>query len=136
MTIVPISDTNGDSTACLTPAESENAIESFVKFIQFETVSATAPDTGAYKEAASFLIEQLTSIPCLDEIHYLEEAPDHSPVIVARWKGIEDDLPVILLNSHYDVVPAPREDWTVEPFSGFRKDGKIYGRGTQDMKCV
>jgi len=76
----------------------------------------------------------------------LEEAPDHSPVVIARWKGMEDDdvnvnpdsdsLPIILLNSHYDVVPAMKEDWTVEPFAGLRQDGKIYGRGAQDMKCV
>ena len=46
-------------------------------------------------------------------------------------------MPVIVLNSHYDVVPATEKDgWTVPPFQGIRKDGKIYGRGSQDMKCV
>lgn len=123
------------STA-LSPAEAENALNSFSKFLQFETVSATAPYTGAYKEAATYLLEQLHSIPCLDKIHCLLEAPDHSPVIVARWKGTNEDLPVILLNSHYDVVPAETSDWMVEPFAGLRKDGRVYGRGAQDMKCV
>jgi len=123
-------------TVQLTPAEAEYAIESFSRFIQFETVSATSPDTGAYIEAAAYLLEELSSIPCLDNIHLLEEAPDHSPVVIARWKGSEEDLPIILLNSHYDVVPATKDDWTVEPFAGMRKDGKVYGRGAQDMKCV
>lgn len=44
--------------------------------------------------------------------------------------------PVLILNSHYDVVPAALEDWTVDPFEAIRKDGKVYGRGAQDMKCV
>lgn len=122
--------------ALLTNSEEEHALNSFSNFLQYETVSATGPSTGAYKEAANYLISELSSIPCLDKIHLLHEAPDHSPVVVARWKGSDDDLPVVLLNSHYDVVPASKEDWTVEPFEGLRKDGRIYGRGAQDMKCV
>ncbi len=119
----------------LSSKEAEDAIESFVKIIQYQTVSATAPETGAYTECAKFLIEQLESIPCLDEIHVLENSPDHSPVVMARWKGVDESLPVILLNSHYDVVPAVEEDWDV-PCWGSRKDGRVYGRGAQDMKCV
>ena len=120
----------------LTSSEAEKAIQSFVKIIEYQTVSATAPETGAYKECAQFLIQELNSIPCLDKIHILEEAPDHSPVVIARWKGVDESLPVVLLNSHIDVVPAIEEDWDVPCFEGLRKDGKIYGRGAQDMKCV
>ena len=120
----------------LTTDEAEKAIESFSRFLQFETVSSIAPETGAYKSASEYLLQQLKSIPCLDKIHTLEEAPDHSPVVVARWKGTDEDLPIILLNSHYDVVPAEKGDWTVEPFGGVRKNGRLYGRGAQDMKCV
>ena len=57
-------------------------------------------------------------------------------MVVAVWEGADTNLPILLLNSHYDVVPAAADDWTVPPFAGIRKDGKIYGRGTQDMKCV
>lgn len=72
----------------------------------------------------------------MTDIHILPESPLHSPVVVAHWKGLDESLPVILLNSHYDVVPAAQEDWTVNPFEGLRKNGNIFGRGTQDMKCV
>lgn len=34
------------------------------------------------------------------------------------------------------MVPAALEDWTVDPFKAIRKDGKVYGRGAQDMKSV
>ena len=108
----------------------------FQEFLRFETVSATAPSTGAYKECAAFLKQELEAIPVLSDVHYLEEAPDHSPVVVARWKGKDTTLPIILLNSHYDVVPADVSKWTVPAFDGVRKGSKIYGRGTQDMKCV
>jgi acetylornithine deacetylase/succinyl-diaminopimelate desuccinylase-like protein len=36
---------------------------------------------------------------------------------------------------HLDVVPARREDWSVEPFAALERDGVIWGRGAVDMKC-
>ncbi|MBN9000053.1 MAG: acetylornithine deacetylase, partial [Rhizobiales bacterium] len=40
----------------------------------------------------------------------------------------------VLLSAHLDVVPAEGQDWTVDPFSLTRRDGRLYGRGTTDMK--
>lgn len=125
-----------DTLVTLSLEEQEVAISKLQKFLQFETVSSTASVTGAYVECAAFLMAELQSLGFLSDIHLLPEAPDHSPVVVACWKGYDETLPVILLNSHYDVVPALVEDWTVPPFAGLRRDGKIYGRGSQDMKCV
>eukprot|EP00539_Tryblionella_compressa_P005690 CAMPEP_0178766402 /NCGR_PEP_ID=MMETSP0744-20121128/19044_1 /TAXON_ID=913974 /ORGANISM="Nitzschia punctata, Strain CCMP561" /LENGTH=469 /DNA_ID=CAMNT_0020422119 /DNA_START=31 /DNA_END=1440 /DNA_ORIENTATION=+ len=123
----------------LSVSDGEEAIQRFQEFLKFETVSATAPSTGAYKQCAEFLRKQLmhsTLKQVLQDVHFLKEAPDHSPVVVAKWLGKDPTLPVLLLNSHYDVVPADLRGWTVPPFEAIRKDGKIYGRGTQDMKCV
>ncbi|MDO4478514.1 MAG: M20/M25/M40 family metallo-hydrolase [Lachnospiraceae bacterium] len=39
-----------------------------------------------------------------------------------------------VLMAHYDVVPAVREDWSDEPFSGRIGDGMVFGRGTLDTK--
>ncbi|QXJ28736.1 Acetylornithine deacetylase [Saccharolobus shibatae B12] len=39
----------------------------------------------------------------------------------------------IAFNGHYDVVPAG-EGWSVNPYEGIEKDGKVYGRGASDMK--
>lgn len=41
--------------------------------------------------------------------------------------------PCIHFNSHIDVVTAG-EGWTVDPFGGEIRDGRVYGRGTCDMK--
>jgi len=120
----------------LSHEDAEAAISRFQEFIRFPTVSALSPETGAYRECAAFLKSQLDGLGVMDQVFYLDEAPDHSPVVVAVWKGSQPELDVILLNSHYDVVPADVSAWTVPPFDGLRKDSKIYGRGTQDMKCV
>ena len=41
---------------------------------------------------------------------------------------------VVHLNGHIDVVPAG-DGWTVDPFGGLVRDGKIFGRGVCDMKA-
>jgi aminoacylase len=120
----------------LDAVESEAAIGRFVEFLKFPTVSALAVESGAYIECAQWLKEQLEASHCFDQVFLLPEAPDHSPVVIAKIIGIDESLPILLLNSHYDVVPANPNDWTLPPFQGLRKEGKIYGRGTQDMKCV
>ena len=38
------------------------------------------------------------------------------------------------LNGHFDVVPAGG-GWTLDPFGGVVRDGRIYGRGSCDMKA-
>jgi acetylornithine deacetylase len=41
----------------------------------------------------------------------------------------------LALNGHIDVVPIGNSgDWTVDPFGGEIRDGRIYGRGAIDMK--
>lgn len=40
----------------------------------------------------------------------------------------------ILLSGHTDVVPAAGDDWTNDPFEMVERDGRLYGRGTCDMK--
>ncbi|PJF16762.1 hypothetical protein PSACC_03432 [Paramicrosporidium saccamoebae] len=50
--------------------------------------------------------------------------------------GSNPTLPSLLLNSHTDVVPVTLEKWTHDPFSADLVDGKIYARGSQDMKSV
>lgn len=40
----------------------------------------------------------------------------------------------IVLSGHTDVVPVDGQAWTVDPFRLVEKDGRLYGRGTADMK--
>ena len=43
-------------------------------------------------------------------------------------------LPGIVLSGHTDVVPVDGQRWTVAPFELTEKHGRLYGRGTADMK--
>ncbi|WP_342018522.1 M20/M25/M40 family metallo-hydrolase [Methyloceanibacter superfactus] len=38
------------------------------------------------------------------------------------------------LSGHSDCVPVAGQNWTSDPFSLTKRDGKLYGRGTCDMK--
>ena len=40
----------------------------------------------------------------------------------------------IVLSGHTDVVPVDGQDWASDPFKIDERDGKLYGRGTCDMK--
>ncbi len=40
----------------------------------------------------------------------------------------------VILSGHTDVVPVVGQDWDTDPFTVVEKDGRLYGRGTCDMK--
>ncbi|UWR96906.1 acetylornithine deacetylase [Phaeobacter inhibens] len=40
----------------------------------------------------------------------------------------------IVLSGHSDVVPVTDQDWASDPFTMEERDGRLYGRGTCDMK--
>jgi acetylornithine deacetylase/succinyl-diaminopimelate desuccinylase-like protein len=54
--------------------------------------------------------------------------------VVARLRGDGTGGDPLLLLSHLDVVPAPAERWTHDPFAADVADGYVYGRGAVDMK--
>lgn len=58
----------------------------------------------------------------------------HDYSLIIKIKGTDEMLMPGCLLAHQDVVPAPKEGWDVDPFSGEVKDGFVYGRGSQDMK--
>lgn len=58
--------------------------------------------------------------------------PDR-PNVIGQLAGSEKHS--LLLCGHVDVVPVgERGTWTVDPFGGEIKDGRLYGRGAVDMK--
>ncbi|MBS0242517.1 MAG: M20/M25/M40 family metallo-hydrolase [Proteobacteria bacterium] len=58
------------------------------------------------------------------------------PNIVASFDGGAPGKHLVL-NGHIDVFPVADDGlgWTVDPWGGELRDGKIYGRGVADMKC-
>lgn len=57
-----------------------------------------------------------------------------NPVVYGE-KIIDPKLPTVLVYGHYDVMPVdPVELWKTEPFEPQIRDGRIYGRGSNDDK--
>ncbi|MBE25142.1 MAG: acetylornithine deacetylase [Rhodospirillaceae bacterium] len=65
-------------------------------------------------------------------ISYYEFA-DTRTSLVARIGGTSDTKP-LCFTGHIDIVPLGGAPWSVDPFAGEIADGKLYGRGTTDMK--
>ena len=64
-------------------------------------------------------------------------AIEHLPFGAVKnlWAAHGSDGPVLVFLGHTDVVPSgPVEQWTSDPFVPTERDGKMYGRGTADMK--
>ena len=89
------------------------------------------PKTMPERPAADYVVEYLKRYGYDPVI--IESKPGRANVIL-RVPGSDPELPALVVHGHLDVVPAIREDWTVDPFAGEVKDGYVWGRGAVDMK--
>lgn len=95
------------------------------------------PPGDAYEACARFIGERLKPRGFAVEYVRAHGAPGDSDAkprvnVVARWQGAAGGE-CVHFNSHIDVVEAG-SGWTSDPFGAEIRDGKIYGRGTCDMK--
>ena len=102
--------------------------------IRFPTVN---PPGDAYTPCAEFIGERMRRSGFETTLIRGEGAPGDSDRyprtnVIARREGGKPG-PTVHFNSHIDVVEAG-EGWTVDPFGGVVKDGRVYGRGACDMK--
>jgi acetylornithine deacetylase/succinyl-diaminopimelate desuccinylase-like protein len=107
------------------------AFDIYKELVELNTVTATG-DTAAAAEA---MAARLRAGGFSDaDIHAFSPAP-HKGNLVARLRGTGARKPILLL-AHLDVVPANREDWSVDPFKLTEKDGYFYARGSGDDKYM
>ncbi|KAL6217897.1 hypothetical protein ACLB2K_011114 [Fragaria x ananassa] len=110
--------------------QQDSVISRFQKYLQINT----AHPKPLYQEAADFILTEANSLSLQSQT--LEFVPG-KPLVLLKWPGSDPSLPSILLNSHTDVVPAEHDKWAHHPFAAHvDPNGKIYARGSQDMKCV
>jgi acetylornithine deacetylase len=110
--------------------------------------SENRPPRGNEREAQSFVREQCkklgweTDLFRPDDIPGIETHPswlagrdyEGRENVVAAWKGSGGGRS-ILFSGHMDVAPFEPDSWQVcRPFDPVMKDGRLYGRGTADMK--
>jgi acetylornithine deacetylase/succinyl-diaminopimelate desuccinylase-like protein len=97
--------------------------------VEIDTTTAT----GDTARAAEAMAARLKAAGFPDgDVHVFSPAPRKGN-LVARLHGSGARKPILLV-AHLDVVPALREDWSVDPFKFTEKDGYYYGRGTTDDK--
>jgi len=101
-------------------------------------VPTVNPPGEGYAECARLLGARLATAGFEVEYHAAEGRPEHTAQhprvnVVGLRRGTAPH-PAIHLNGHLDVVPAG-SGWTVDPFGGVVRDGRIYGRGACDMKA-
>jgi succinyl-diaminopimelate desuccinylase len=116
-------------------AASDEAIAFTSQMIRLPTVN---PPGEAYEECARLIGAKLHDFDFTVEYFPAEGRPEHTPqhprVNVVGSRGGRRTHPVVHLNGHFDVVPAGA-GWTVDPFGGVLRNGRIYGRGACDMKA-
>ena len=61
--------------------------------------------------------------------------PDETGRKASIYAQVGPDAPGgVILSGHTDVVPVDGQDWASDPFTLTERDGRLYGRGTCDMK--
>ena len=95
------------------------------------------PPGDCYLEICEYLERRLKKSGYAVELIRAEGKPGDSDRyprwnVVARREGPRSGE-TVHFNSHHDVVEVGR-GWTFDPFGGELRDGRIYGRGTCDMK--
>jgi succinyl-diaminopimelate desuccinylase len=100
-------------------------------------IPSVNPPGDGYREICDFLANRLRRSGFAIELVRGENTPGDSDRfprwnVVARREGPASGE-CVHFNSHTDVV-LPGQGWTFDPFGAEIQDGRIYGRGTCDMK--
>lgn len=120
--------------AALSQTDRTLAREILKELIEIPTTEAD----GATPRAAQAMANRLLAAGfAREDVRILQERgpDDRTANLVARWRGRNPRARPVLLMAHIDVVPARREDWSVDPWTLLERDGWFYGRGTTDNKA-
>lgn len=157
----PFQKAGGDKNVqLLDTSVSGQSIERFAGGVRIPTVGGVDYDEIDFTPFDRFKEYLPESYPQIYEV--MDTTTVNGYGMLLRWKGKDSSLKPILFLSHYDVVPVdnyegdeiggdiilrpadadkgPMTDyakvWDYPPFSGAVVDGRIYGRGSLDMKCM
>lgn len=123
----------------------EDAVSLVSELVRIPSVNnPPSGDEAAYqKHLAERLKDEGASVHCyeLSEVEELSEHPAYMsgrdytgrPNVVATFAG-QGGGRSLLFSGHADTVYEGVETWTFPPFSGTVSNGKLYGRGSYDMK--
>lgn len=101
------------------------SVEMIRKLVGFPTVSR-----DSNLELIHFVRDRLAALGAEARLTYNDERSKANLFATLGPRG----KPGIVLSGHTDVVPVDGQAWDTDPFCVVEKDGKLYGRGTSDMK--
>jgi len=118
--------------------------DEMVEFLRaFLAIDAENPPGRNYPGSVGFLAEAMdgfgydverVDVPAeVVAEHYPERTEYDRENVLGRKGDGEGDGPDVHFTGHFDVVPAG-EDWTHDPYDPVLEDGRLYGRGSSDMK--
>ena len=103
----------------------------YFELLRFPSIGAAPDHLRDCAQCATWLKKWLERIGAKAELLTKDFAP---PVLFAELPG-KEGAPTVLIYGHYDVQPPePLEEWKTPPFEPTVRDGRIYGRGSQDDK--
>ncbi len=112
----------------LKEADVKKMFEMFPEVAQVPSIGEEGLDMPLMTED-KFTYEQLMASP-YDRLKSYKDRPN----LIGKLKG-KGGGKSLILNGHIDTVPVgDRSKWHVDPFGAEIKDGKLYGRGSVDMK--
>jgi len=99
------------------------------RLIAFDTINPPGNEAECFKYLASLLE------PAGFDLTWHDWRPDR-PNLIARLPATEaTSRAPLVFSGHLDTVPLGQAKWSVDPFAGEVRDGRLYGRGTSDMKA-
>lgn len=104
----------------------DEAVKVLKEMVNFKTVN----EPGDEKPLAEYIKKFLDDIGLETE---LDDLGDNRANVIGRLRGT-GERETLLFNGHLDTVPPGDIEWQYNPYSGDIVDGKVYGRGTADMK--
>lgn len=117
----------------------DDARDEIVEFTrELVRIPSVNPPGEGYREIAQLLGSRLDRFGYDVSYHEPSDRPEHTRAhprvnVLGRMRG-RVARPLIHLNGHLDVVP-PGSGWSKDPFLAPVENGRIYGRGTADMKA-
>ena len=103
----------------------DEAIEILDRLVGFPSISGN-PNTDIVGYIKDYLENQN-----LDVTLSFDETEERANIFTTIGPKIDGG---ILLNGHTDVVPVKGQNWSTDPFRLTKKDERLYGRGSVDMK--
>ncbi len=106
--------------------------------VRYRTISNADPDRMDYREFDKLHEYLKQTYPLVHSTLSRTAINGHS--LLYHWKGnTQSGLEPILLTAHQDVVPiaaGTEADWQYPGFGGEIAEGFVWGRGTEDCKCL